>query len=183
MICPKCNTNNDADAVFCTKCGTNLRNIAPSSSSSSVSPQSSLQTLRNNRSDILTLIAILDIVIGALGFISGVLIWTFYPHFLNGSYYNGYFGYTGMMDGYTGLMGNYMGTMMSLVATGFILIGLPMIIAGLGLYSMKKWAQLLHTIVWIPILLMIPIGTIIGIIVIWSVYTQETSKMFQTTPN
>jgi hypothetical protein len=73
-------------------------------------------------------------------------------------------------------------TITSIVGTalGFFLVitSLPEIIGGFGLLKRKAWARILILIVACLDLLWIPIGTIIGIYVLWVLLNEETAKLF-----
>jgi len=60
----------------------------------------------------------------------------------------------------------------------FLLIKGPEIIAGIGLLKRRNWARILALILAIPDLMIIPIGTAIGIYAIWVLLNDETFKLF-----
>ncbi len=60
----------------------------------------------------------------------------------------------------------------------FMLVSVPEVIAGIGLLKRRSWARILALILAIPNLMNIPIGTAIGIYVIWVLLNDETFKLF-----
>jgi hypothetical protein len=73
-------------------------------------------------------------------------------------------------------------TITSIVGTALgsflIITSLPEIIGGFGLLKRKAWARILILIVACLDLLWIPIGTIIGIYVLWVLLNEETVELF-----
>jgi hypothetical protein len=73
-------------------------------------------------------------------------------------------------------------TITSIVGTALafflIITSLPEIIGGFGLLKRKAWARILILIVACLDLLWIPIGTIIGIYVLWVLLNEETAQLF-----
>jgi hypothetical protein len=71
----------------------------------------------------------------------------------------------------------------SIVGTGvaafFLITSLPEIIGGFGLLKKKEWARILILIVACLDLLLIPIGTIIGIYELWVLLQDETIRLFE----
>jgi hypothetical protein len=71
----------------------------------------------------------------------------------------------------------------SIVGTGvaafFLITSLPEIIGGFGLLKKKEWARILILIVACLDLLLIPIGTIIGIYELWALLQDETIRLFE----
>ena len=60
-----------------------------------------------------------------------------------------------------------------------IIIGVLYIIAGWGLWTMKSWARLVAIILAIISVLNFPIGTILGIIILWYLFKPEIKEAFQ----
>jgi hypothetical protein len=60
----------------------------------------------------------------------------------------------------------------------FFITSVPGLIAGIGLLKRRNWARILALILAIPALMIIPIGTAIGIYVIWVLLNEETAKLF-----
>ncbi|MHC4656858.1 MAG: bifunctional serine/threonine protein kinase/MFS transporter [Planctomycetota bacterium] len=69
-----------------------------------------------------------------------------------------------------------------IVGTGvfgfFLLMWGPEVIAGIGLLKRRNWARILGLILAIPDLMIVPIGTAIGIYAIWVLLNDETFKLF-----
>ena len=64
------------------------------------------------------------------------------------------------------------------VAIFFMVVSVPGIICGVGLLKRRGWARILALILVIPDLFNIPIGTVIGIYVIWVLLNKETAQLF-----
>lgn len=69
-----------------------------------------------------------------------------------------------------------MGTVISLL---IIVKAIPEVIGGFGLLKLKPWARTLILIVAVVDLIIIPIGTIIGIYELWVLLSEETVKLFE----
>lgn len=69
-----------------------------------------------------------------------------------------------------------------LVALGAIAIifGIFYIVVGWGLWTMKSWARIVAIILAVISLLSFPVGTIIGIIVLWYLFKPEIKQAFNT---
>jgi tRNA A-37 threonylcarbamoyl transferase component Bud32 len=64
------------------------------------------------------------------------------------------------------------------IALFFFITSGPELVAGIGLLKRRGWARILALILAIPALMIIPIGTAIGIYVIWVLLNEETAKLF-----
>jgi len=112
----------------------------------------------------ITIVAVLSIVFGTMG----VLLGTFLFVVISGG---------GAISGDPTAM-----NVTGIVATGlggfFMLISIPDIIAGIGLLKRRSWARILAFAFAILDLMQIPIGTAIGIYVIWVLLNDDTIKLF-----
>ena len=71
-------------------------------------------------------------------------------------------------------------TIVGLVGAGFLLIiGVPTALAGWGLLTRKSWSRVLAMVLAILGLFLIPIGTIIGIYVIWVLTSDFAAGYFR----
>ncbi len=172
MYCTKCGANIQDDSVFCPQCGNKVATNAVNSVSSQTTVNASyVNPAIKSRPDLITLAGMIDIVVGILSILLGVLVrFYFYP----GTYFD--FG-SHMMGG---VMTFYMNFMMQYGFLLLLLAGIPMIVAGAGLLSLQNWGRILHVIAWIPLVLMFPMGTLFGLLVIWMVYTSESNEYFET---
>jgi hypothetical protein len=64
------------------------------------------------------------------------------------------------------------------IALFLLLTSIPEIIGGFGLMKRKPWARILVLILACLDLLIIPIGTLIGIYELWVLLNEETVKIF-----
>jgi hypothetical protein len=64
------------------------------------------------------------------------------------------------------------------IAFFLLLTSIPEIIGGFGLLKRKPWARVLVLIIAVLDLLLIPIGTLIGIYELWVLLQEETVKLF-----
>jgi hypothetical protein len=64
------------------------------------------------------------------------------------------------------------------IACFLILTSIPEIIGGFGLLKRRPWARVLVLIIAVMDLLLIPIGTLIGIYELWVLLQEETAKLF-----
>jgi tRNA A-37 threonylcarbamoyl transferase component Bud32 len=112
----------------------------------------------------ITIVAVLSIVFGTIG----VLVGTFLFVVISGG---------GVISGDPTAM-NITGIVATVVGGFFMLISVPDIIAGIGLLKRRSWARILAFALAILDLMQIPIGTAIGIYVIWVLMNDETVKLF-----
>ncbi len=112
----------------------------------------------------ITIVAVLSLVFGTLGTLFGIFL---FVAIAGGGIISG----NAVAENITGI-----------VATGvggfFMLISVPDIIAGIGLLKRRSWARILAFALAILDLMKIPIGTAIGIYVIWVLMNDETVKLF-----
>lgn len=66
------------------------------------------------------------------------------------------------------------------IACFLILISIPEIIGGFGLLKRRPWARVLVLIIAVLDLMLIPIGTLIGIYELWVLLQEDTAKLFQS---
>jgi tRNA A-37 threonylcarbamoyl transferase component Bud32 len=112
----------------------------------------------------ITIVAVLSIVFGTMG----VLVGTFLFVVISGG---GAISGDSMAESITGIVATAMGGF-------FMLISVPDIIAGIGLLKRRSWARILAFALAILDLMQIPIGTAIGIYVIWVLLNDDTIKLF-----
>lgn len=68
------------------------------------------------------------------------------------------------------------------IGIGFLFVSAGIILglaAGLGLLRLNNWARILAIVLAVPSLLAIPIGTIIGGLIIWYLLKPEVKEVFQ----
>ena len=65
------------------------------------------------------------------------------------------------------------------MACFLILTSIPEIIGGFGLLKRKPWARVLVLVIAVLDLMLIPIGTLIGIYELWVLLQEDTAKLFQ----
>ena len=115
-----------------------------------------------------TLVAALNIGLGALGVLLGCIIFVVLI-------------FAGIVSGdpqamkVTTIVGVSVGTFL-------IFVSVPSIIGGIGLLKRCSWARILILILAVLDLLNIPIGTAIAVYTIWVMLQDETVEMFSSTP-
>ncbi|MBA7682939.1 hypothetical protein ES703_91295 [subsurface metagenome] len=112
----------------------------------------------------ITIVAVLSIFFSTLGILVGII--TFVA-IVGGGLISGDLEAMSI----TGIVG-------TCIALFFFITSVPGLIAGIGLLKRKGWARILALILAIPNLMNIPIGTAIGIYVIWVLLNEETAKLF-----
>ncbi len=68
-------------------------------------------------------------------------------------------------------------TGMALV-TFLLLLSLPGVIIGIGLIRLRPWARIAGIVICILSLMMVPIGTIVGVYGLWVLFNKETERLF-----
>lgn len=68
-----------------------------------------------------------------------------------------------------------------LIVIGLIafIIGILYLITGWGLWALKPWARIIAIVLAIISLFNFPVGTIIGIIILWYLFKPEIKEVFQ----
>jgi tRNA A-37 threonylcarbamoyl transferase component Bud32 len=112
----------------------------------------------------ITIVAVLSIVFGTMGALFG----TFLFVVISGG---GVISGDSTAESITGIVATALGGF-------FMLISVPDIIAGIGLLKRRSWARILAFALAILDLMQIPIGTAIGIYVIWVLLNDDTIKLF-----
>lgn len=70
----------------------------------------------------------------------------------------------------------------AIVAAFFLVLSLPMIAAGAGLMRRRPWARILALVLGVANLLVVPIGTALGIYTIWVLLNDQTLPLFGSPP-
>jgi hypothetical protein len=63
-----------------------------------------------------------------------------------------------------------------------LLTSVPGIIAGWGLLKFRPWARILGIVLSILALIMIPLGTIVGVYGLWVLLSKDTERLFAAGP-
>jgi hypothetical protein len=115
-----------------------------------------------------TLVAVINIAFGILGFLAAVFLFV------------GVVG-AGIISGDSETM-----TITAVIGTAIAFIlavtSVPEIIGGLGLLKYKSWARILVLIIACLDLLLIPLGTLIGIYELWVLLNEGTTSLFAKKP-
>jgi len=112
----------------------------------------------------ITIVAVLSIFFGALGILIGIVVFVV----IAGG---------GLISGDPEAM-SITGIVGTCIALFCFITSAPKLIAGIGLLKRRSWARILALILAILELINIPIGTAIGIYVIWVLLNEETAKLF-----
>jgi hypothetical protein len=115
----------------------------------------------------ITLVAVLNIVFGAIGIIVGIV---FFIAIVGG----------GMISGDEFAM-SVTGIVAFVVVFFFCLTSVPELIGGIGLLKRRRWARILIMIIAVLDLLSIPIGTAISIYTFWVLLNEKTLQLFPRT--
>jgi tRNA A-37 threonylcarbamoyl transferase component Bud32 len=112
----------------------------------------------------ITIVAVLSLVFGTLGTLLGIFL---FAAIAAGGIISG----NVVAENITAIAGIAIGGF-------FVLVSAPEIIAGIGLLKRRGWARILALILAVLDLMNIPIGTAIGIYVIWVLLNDETAQLF-----
>ena len=61
-------------------------------------------------------------------------------------------------------------------------LAVPSIIAGIGLLKRRPWARILTIVLSVLDLILIPVGTLLGIYGLWVLLAEDTARLFGTMP-
>jgi hypothetical protein len=114
-----------------------------------------------------TLVAIINIVFGAIGILIGLFLLVV---IICGGLISG----DSEAITITGIVG-------TTLCGFFLLLSVPEVIGGIGLLKRRGWAKILVLIISILDLANIPIGTAIGIYAIWVLLNEKTARLFTNT--
>jgi hypothetical protein len=64
------------------------------------------------------------------------------------------------------------------IVTVLVLMSLPGIIIGIGLVRFRPWARIAGIVLSILSLMMIPLGTVVGVYGIWVLFSKDTERLF-----
>jgi tRNA A-37 threonylcarbamoyl transferase component Bud32 len=112
----------------------------------------------------ITIVAVINIVFGALGTLVGLFLFLV---IFGGGLISG----DPTAENVTAIVG-------IAICALFMLTSVPEIIAGIGLLKRRGWARILALIIAVLDLLNIPLGTAIGIYTIWVLLSDETAQLF-----
>ncbi len=115
----------------------------------------------------ITIAAILNIVLGAMGLIAAIIVFL-------------------IIAGAGLLSGEREASAITLIVAAFVssfllIVSLPGIIGGIGLLKFKNWARVLMLVISVIGLLNFPFGTAAGAYTIWVLIQEETVQIFENT--
>jgi len=64
------------------------------------------------------------------------------------------------------------------LVTFLVIISLPNIVIGIGLIRLRPWARIAGMVICILSLMMIPVGTVVGIYGLWVLFKRDTERLF-----
>lgn len=140
-----------AEENRCSQCGARLSTDAEN-------------LLPNQMEKHVTLVAIINIVFGAIGLLVGLFL---FMVLIFGGLISG----DSEAAAITGIVG-------TTLCGFFMILSIPEFIGGIGLLKRKGWARILVLIISILDLINIPIGTMIGIYSIWVLLNDKTPQLF-----
>jgi len=118
--------------------------------------------------------AILNIVLGGLGVLAGIVVVLIFGGIA------GLLPFTGDSDA---MVGGAVVTLIGGVIMAVILVmSLPMLIAGIGLLSFRPWARILAIVVCAIHLLGFPFGTAYAVYGMWVLLSQQGAALFRPPP-
>jgi hypothetical protein len=65
------------------------------------------------------------------------------------------------------------------LVTFLVVLSLPGIVTGIGLLKLRPWARILGIVLSVLSLVMIPIGTLVGIYGLWVLFSKDTERLFE----
>lgn len=115
-------------------------------------------------------LAILQIVLGALGIMAALFVVLIFG------------GVAGLVavsgDRDAALAVPIIGMLGTVAVTFILLMAVPGIIVGIGLLKLRPWARVFGIIVSILLLIHFPLGTVVGVYGLWVLLTSETERLF-----
>ena len=64
------------------------------------------------------------------------------------------------------------------LVTFLAIISLPNIVIGIGLIRLRPWARIAGMVICVLSLMMIPVGTVVGIYGLWVLFKRDTERLF-----
>ena len=123
--------------------------------------------------DNVKILAILNMILGALGLLAGLAIFLVF---------GGLAGAIGMGTSDREGLGaaSLIAGLGTLIALFVCLLALPQIIGGWGLLRYKRWARILMIVVSVVNLVHVPVGTAVGAFGLWILLNRDTERLFDT---
>ena len=115
-----------------------------------------------------TLLAVLHIVNGSLGLIVALVV---YLAVAGGGWISG----DPEAMWITQIVGGF-------IALFFFVLSVPSIIGGIGLIMMRPWSRVVLMVMGILNLLIVPVGTVLGIYTLWVLMKDETLELLRRRP-
>ncbi|RLF39790.1 MAG: hypothetical protein DRN21_03130 [Thermoplasmata archaeon] len=90
----------------------------------------------------------------------------------------GYLGAGALFVAGGGFLSGIGGGVLAAIGAFFIILGLIALLVAYGLWTMKSWARMIAIIIAVLMLFNFPIGTILGIIILWYLFKPEIKEAF-----
>lgn len=121
-------------------------------------------------------LGVLHIALGALGLLCAILMMVIFGSAA------GIIGATGDPDAQVVIP--IIGLAGGAVVVLLLILSLPGLITGIGLLKFRQWARILGIVLSVLDLVMVPIGTIVGVYGLWVLLSKDTEPLFRgtTTP-
>ena len=123
-------------------------------------------------------VAWLQIVLGALGVLTGMMLLLFFGGL--GTFAAATGAHSGDPDAVIALP--VLGAVGAGIFVLLVVISAPGLIAGIGLLKWQPWARILTIVLAAINLLNVPIGTALGIYALWVMLQEETVRLFEQPP-
>ena len=186
-VCPQCGSQFSENVQFCDKCGFNIekdkvineqkRSFNPNTTTSHSTPPAQFSALNNKYQGYVQIIAVIEVAAGLLGVFFAILLGAvapFIPDFIkssNANTENPYVYTQGMLDFFTVLV--------FVVAVIALIVSVLTIYVGYKLYRLENIGRFGTMIVAAFALLMVPFGTVFGIIALVLMSKPETIELLR----
>jgi hypothetical protein len=117
-------------------------------------------------------VAILNIVLGALGLLGALAVFLIFGGAA------GIIGSAGRGEPDAGVAVGIVALVGTVIFVLILFISLPCLIAGIGLLDYKEWARILTIILSVLNLVNFPLGTAIGAYSLWALLSRDTAQLF-----
>jgi len=116
----------------------------------------------------------LQIALGSLSLLAAIILTVVFAGGLSAM------GFSGDPDAQTAMP--FVGFIGSAIVTLLVVMSLPGILTGIGLIRMRPWARIVGIVLSVLSLMMVPIGTLVGIYGLWVLFSKDTERLFEVQP-
>ena len=173
-VCPKCGSKFNYQAQFCEKCGANIEKQKVLNEQKNDYSANTKSGLSNNLQGQIQIISVIEIAFGLVGILASIVIGIISPFMPDAIKYSNTESIT-----YSNQFLQFLVVIMATLAVIMFIVSSAIVFVGYKLYKLENIGRLGSMVVSALSLLMVPFGTIFGIISLVLLTKPETIEMFK----